>query len=369
MTSHNAALHEDWGMTLWIVNSVFIALATMAVIARFYARKLRKLSLGVDDWAILFALLLDWALYGLFVGCRNYGLGRHRGIISDADVLRMLKLLYYFQIFYILAPPTVKLSLLFLYKRIFVSSRFLIIVYIVGAIISIWAIIMVFLGIFNCKPISAFWTGEGKCIPLREFAIGYAVVNIATDVAVWLMPIPNMWRLQLPLAQKVALTFIFALGIFDFIAAIIRLIASMLVLGNWDVTYDYARGFMWSIIEVSVGIICTCLPTMRIILRSAFNGKLGRMLGFSSLTPHRQSTGRRPWIRSMNYDEIQGPWMIRDGGCHQHNSDVTATSGTMTRTVSSEREAGESGIRVLEEVKVELQDIKPVVGTARNRFY
>jgi hypothetical protein len=44
-------------------------LATLAVIARFGARKLRKLSLGADDWIICVALFLDWILYGIFVGC------------------------------------------------------------------------------------------------------------------------------------------------------------------------------------------------------------------------------------------------------------------------------------------------------------
>lgn len=159
--------------------------------------------------------LLDWVLYGncVYHPGRGYGLGRHREVVPEADIAVFLQLLYYFQIFYILAPPTVKLSLLLLYRRIFLSSRFLKIVYTIGVIVSIWAIIMTFLAIFNCKPISAFWTGQGECIPFKQFAIGYAIVNIITDLAVWLMPIPNMWKLQLPTAQKVALTLIFVLGL------------------------------------------------------------------------------------------------------------------------------------------------------------
>jgi hypothetical protein len=144
---------------------------------------------------------------------RGYGLGKHRHVVPEANVLAFLELLYYFQIFYILAPPTVKLSLLLLYRRIFVSSKFLFIVYGMGVVIILWAIIMTFLGIFNCHPISGFWTGQGKCLLFKEFAIGYAIVNILTDLAVWLLPIPSIWKLQLPTAQKVALTFIFVLGL------------------------------------------------------------------------------------------------------------------------------------------------------------
>ncbi|RMZ36810.1 hypothetical protein CA14_006533 [Aspergillus flavus] len=352
MQAGTASFHEDRGLSLWVVNSIFIGLATLAVIARFVARKLKNLVLAADDWAILIALLLDWVLYGLFIACRGYGLGRHREVVPEADIAVFLQLLYYFQIFYILAPPTVKLSLLLLYRRIFLSSRFLKIVYTIGAIVSIWAIIMTFLAIFNCKPISAFWTGQGECIPFKQFAIGYAIVNIITDLAVWLMPIPNMWKLQLPTAQKVALTLIFVLGLIDCGAALVRLLSSMLVLGNWDVTFDYARGFMWSIIEVSLAIVCTCLPTMRVILKIIFSRSFARALGFSSLTPRRQSSSKRGWRRASQYNEIQGPWTVRPGAENQHHSDVTTgvERGDGATTVR--------GIRVLEEVKVELQHIK-----------
>lgn len=50
---------EDFGPTLWVVNTIFTVLATFAVIARFGARRLRKLSLGADDWIICMALFWD----------------------------------------------------------------------------------------------------------------------------------------------------------------------------------------------------------------------------------------------------------------------------------------------------------------------
>ncbi|KAF7588618.1 hypothetical protein BBP40_005456 [Aspergillus hancockii] len=358
MQSDNTSVDEDQGLSLWVVNSIFIVLATLAVIARFTARKLKNLTLAADDWAIFVAMLLDWVLYGLFVACRGYGLGKHRHVVPEVNVLAFLELLYYFQIFYILAPPTVKLSLLLLYRRIFLSAKFLFIVYGMGVVIALWAIIMTFLGIFNCNPISGFWTGQGKCLLFKEFAIGYAIVNILTDLAVWLLPIPSIWKLQLPTAQKVALTFIFVLGLFDCAAALVRLLSSMLVLGNWDVTFDYARGFMWSIIEVSLAIVCTCLPTMRVILKSVFNGNLARVLGFSSMTPKHQSSSKRPWIRGSQYNEINGPWRVRITAEDHNHSDVT--------TGLSQEEAAITapGIRVLEEVKVELQQLKPTQATA-----
>jgi hypothetical protein len=141
------------------------------------------------------------------------GLGKHREILSPEKVATFSELLYFFQIFYVLGPPSVKLALLFLYRRVFEHSSFRRIVNGMILLISVWAIIMTFLAIFNCKPISAFWTTEGTCLNFKQFAIGYAIVNIITDFTVWLMPIPRVWKIQLPKSQKIALSLIFALGL------------------------------------------------------------------------------------------------------------------------------------------------------------
>ncbi|KAJ5497890.1 hypothetical protein N7453_006941 [Penicillium expansum] len=332
-------LQEDYGPALWVVNTIFIALSTFAVVARFAARRLQKLSLGADDWIICVALFWNWLLYGIFVGCRINGLGKHRETLSPEKVAIFAELLYFFQIFYVLAPPTVKLALLFLYRRIFQHSSFLRVVNGMIIFISVWTIIMTFLAIFNCKPISAFWTTEGTCLNFKQFAIGYAIVNIISDFAVWLMPIPRVWEIQLPKPQKIALSLIFALGLLyeycffflshskvqkcqyscfantslsvsDCAAAIGRLLLSMLVLGEYDSTWLYAKGYMWSIIEVSTGIICTCLPTMRILLKTFFGGAFAGIFGMSSVKASRLPSSNTPWSRTKEYhDDIgEGRW-------------------------------------------------------------
>lgn len=78
-------------------------------------------------------------------------------------------------------------------------------------VIIIWGLVNLFLVIFFCVPISALWTGKGKCLNLDPYS--YAVINVLTTLVVWAMPIPRVWKLQLPRGQKVALSLIFALGL------------------------------------------------------------------------------------------------------------------------------------------------------------
>lgn len=246
--------------------------------------------------------------------------------------------------------------------------------------ISVWTIIMTFLAIFNCKPISAFWTTEGTCLNFKQFAIGYAIVNIISDFAVWLMPIPRVWEIQLPKPQKIALSLIFALGLLyeycffflshskvqkcqyscfantslyvsDCAAAIGRLLLSMLVLGEYDSTWLYAKGYMWSIIEVSTGIICTCLPTMRILLKTFFGGAFAGIFGMSSVKASRLPSSNTPWSRTKEYHDEIGGRSVEVSSNAQHTKNDCESHDAEWDT-SSRR------ILVTEEVNIELQPAK-----------
>ncbi|OOF93174.1 hypothetical protein ASPCADRAFT_398789 [Aspergillus carbonarius ITEM 5010] len=342
--------HEDQGPTLTVINTVFVVLATFAVIGRLCARRLRHLMLGPDDWIICFSLAFNWAMYGLFAGCRKNGLGRHIDGVPSASVAKIAELLYVFQIFYTLGLASVKLSLLFLYRRVFKRSNFLRLVYAMMGLIVVFGIVMTFMAIFNCTPVNAFWTRQGRCFNFASFALGYAVVNIVTDLAIWLMPIPIIWKIQMPLQQKIALSLIFALGLFDCGAAVARLFLSMLVLNKTDITWCYAPGFMWSVIEVSTGIVCTCLPTMRVILEAVFRSKIAKALGLSSGHDSGHRSSDTAWPRSINYNELGDPG--RKKGPNHINRNFPELQDPEWDADS------QRGITVYREINVELQPLR-----------
>ena len=116
---------------------------------------------------------------------------------------------------YILAGSFAKLSLLTFYLRLsperwFRLANWVTIFIIVGYTIGIFLSL-----IFACNPIAKSWDPsitEGTCINSASLFIATAVANIATDIILFVLPIPMVIKLQIPLLQKIGLAFIFTIG-------------------------------------------------------------------------------------------------------------------------------------------------------------
>lgn len=76
---------------------------------------------------------------------------------------------------------------------------------------STWAIVS---GFVNCVPIAKFWDRsiQGYCLSFEALWFFNASMNILTDLALLIMPMPLLSQLQLPRMQKIALVGVFAIG-------------------------------------------------------------------------------------------------------------------------------------------------------------
>lgn len=81
-------------------------------------------------------------------------------------------------------------------------------------IVSTWSISQIFVVLFLCQPMAAFWDKsiDGKCLPNNPQWYINAAGNIATDVLIILLPMPFLIRLNIPSRQRYALVAIFCLG-------------------------------------------------------------------------------------------------------------------------------------------------------------
>ncbi len=118
---------------------------------------------------------------------------------------------------YVLALTFSKCSILCLYLRIFgINPRFRKVTYGLTAIAVAWGTIVTAVAIFQCSPIAAAYDPlilHKSCINVRDYFVVTGILNIVIDVAILILPMPSLWKLQLPTSRKLTLSIIFTLGI------------------------------------------------------------------------------------------------------------------------------------------------------------
>lgn len=117
-----------------------------------------------------------------------------------------------------------------------------------------------------CMPVSAFWDStlsQSHCMNKYSVWFANASLNILTDIAIFILPMPVLKDLHLPQRQRVALMGVFGLGGFVCLISILRLKSLWVISQSQDITYDNGGAASWSSLEVNIAIICASLPTLR----------------------------------------------------------------------------------------------------------
>lgn len=148
-----------------------------------------------------------------FVSKGKWGVRRH---ILRIVLMHRCKAALATFVIYFTTTATIKASLLLLYYRYFGISRpFRIALYISAGLIVCWYLAVLFVSIFQCVPVAAFWDRNiknAKCVNLAQFSTSTGVTNLLTDVIILCLPVPMVWTLHTNKTQKMTLTGIFLLG-------------------------------------------------------------------------------------------------------------------------------------------------------------
>jgi hypothetical protein len=76
-------------------------------------------------------------------------------------------------------------------------------------------IVLMCLLLFPCMPVKRTWDisiTEGSCIDRTPVFMATAVLNMATDILLLVLPIPMIMKLQMPRAQKLGVICAFGIG-------------------------------------------------------------------------------------------------------------------------------------------------------------
>ena len=108
-----------------------------------------------------------------------------------------------------------KLSVLWLYRRIFKTRAFL--KWTMGVIIVVVAFGVAFIIVFmtQCRPVSYIWNPVpgGGCRDLIYQEYASVSVNMAIDLAIFVLPLPVLWTLQMTTRNKFYVTIMLSFGL------------------------------------------------------------------------------------------------------------------------------------------------------------
>jgi hypothetical protein len=256
----------------------FSVISCLAVMQRFVAKLLAEnLTLGYDDYMVLLAALVQAPMAAVGVeGGVACGLGRDIWTLTFDQITGFGYWLYVFTILYFLNVAIVKLTFLLFYLRVFPRPKIRRYLWATIAFTCIFGFTFVMAGIFQCQPVSHYWerwTGEkeGKCIDVSALAWANGSISIALDLWMIAIPLSQVRNLSLDWKKKAEVAFMFCVGLFVTVMSSLRL-ESLVThdVHSPNATWVKREVAIWSTVEINVGIICACLPSIRTLLVFAF---------------------------------------------------------------------------------------------------
>ncbi|KAK8063074.1 Satratoxin biosynthesis SC1 cluster protein 4 [Apiospora hydei] len=258
------------------VSIICILVATTAVTLRVYTRQFILNRVGPDDFMAVAALAGITALGAITIIHTNFGLGTHiYDIAMDPllimDFFKSLELnkqqfFYLGVVVYNFTLVFVKLSLFLQYYRLVDQvPRYRPLFLGAGFVVMGWTIAMVFSMTFICVPVYAYWDKSVPHVCLSDpmMQLTNSVGNIVTDLILLLLPMPVLWRLNLPIRQKWGVIGIFSLGFITCIVSLLRVIFVFDHGPSSDITFEGTVITGWTIAEVTTGLLASSLITLR----------------------------------------------------------------------------------------------------------
>ncbi|KAF3932596.1 hypothetical protein ABW20_dc0108421 [Dactylellina cionopaga] len=207
---------ESRALLTQVTEPLTFCLACVAISLRLFSRMTASKKLFREDYVILAAVFFCGLKTAIVAISTTVGFGIHRYDIPTEN-FRLLNKYYLLGIlFYLASVMLTKASIILRYQRMFppevthvrMISR--IIVFFFFAVFTVSGILM----INTCHPVPSLWSPEspGRCINVKILYICNIAGNFLVDFAIYLLPMPYLWKLNLPKRQKLNLIIIFGLG-------------------------------------------------------------------------------------------------------------------------------------------------------------
>ncbi|KAF8471752.1 hypothetical protein BDZ91DRAFT_676987 [Kalaharituber pfeilii] len=258
-------------------------LTLMVIAGRIYSRAVICKSMGGDDWWMLASTIVYMALAAVIATSTTYGWGLHTWDYRPEWAIPVRKLAFATQILFVFSTNATKTSILVFYLRVWSTGYVRKLSWLGLILVGSSTIGFFFAVLFQCLPIEAYWDLNipRKCVNQTVALIFNGTVNVFTDFYVFLLPIRSIAKLRLPERQRIGLLVVFALGFLTCLAGACRIWGIVKFRHSYDISWEGALLYIFSLIEAALGIICASIPALKPIVAHHFPSSLGRTSNMS----------------------------------------------------------------------------------------
>ncbi|KAH7322386.1 hypothetical protein B0I35DRAFT_498868 [Stachybotrys elegans] len=241
-------------------------LAVLCLAQRLYTKQFLSGGLQIEDGMGASLVMQSVQTWSISIG----GLGHHAWEMPIEVFANHNLSSYIVAPIFIACNGLSKTSLLAFYLRISPQKSFKIVVWSTMAMVAGYTTTIAGLLLFGCRPIRTAWDPYvvgGRCVDQPSLYIAIAVANIVSDCILFVIPIPTVAKLKMPLAQKIGAGFMFGVGSMTVATSIVRMVYLPSLLRTTDIPWAAAPANVWSFVEVNLFIICGSMPTLRKFLK------------------------------------------------------------------------------------------------------
>ncbi|KAH7330522.1 hypothetical protein BKA65DRAFT_597565 [Rhexocercosporidium sp. MPI-PUGE-AT-0058] len=305
---------QDSSNLMIILFTAIIIFTSLLVSLRISSKYFIKKELSAEDYFAGLAQCMSIVSNTFAIRMCRLGFGKHIYSLPNGAMKAIFLKFYIGENIYVAVLGLIKISILAFYLRIFqLQVPFRVAVYVTIVFIVLGTVTISLLTIFQCQPVAYFWDKDlhGTCLDLNALAYANSGLSIMQDFLIIGLPIRVVWKMNLDRKKKLSVAFMFALGGFGCIISIVRL-QSLLIFGtSIDPSWDYVAVTIWTVLELAVAIICSCLPALRTLIIHIYP-KLASSFRFSDSTESRSVNSRTMLRAGSRRESSTGMYLMRD---------------------------------------------------------
>ncbi|KAL5322936.1 hypothetical protein ACEPPN_010916 [Leptodophora sp. 'Broadleaf-Isolate-01'] len=317
MVLHNDTDPAELAIEAWIMYSVGMALIVLRMGAQIKRHGWKGLK--PDDYVMCLTACLYTALIVTLIGSVS-GVGGN-GFTADVvatwtdtekkEHIKNAILVQVAEQFMLATLYSVKVCMLLIYSRLTMGLKERFAVKLLAGYVAFGFIGTEIAMFALCRPYNQYWAVPpndiDQCSFYRKYSLPQAVFNTSSDALMLAIPLPLLIRARLPIKQKIAMVFIFGMGIFVIIAGIMSKSFALLPQNLDNIVYAF-----WYLRESSVAVYVANMPllwpmiraTVKFITRekdTMISKDIGNGTGYE-LKSRKMQSQRLP-------DEETGPWV------------------------------------------------------------